>query len=175
MRERSNLISSPGDPITRKEFGACTNEVNAGNQPGRWVNVNVDPVSLWPARSNGTPRNLLDLRASMVNRGTASWDDRCWFGIGSHAGGGHEPGDDLSKYQSNDGWRSYLAAPGPARFRLHGRFIVTNGGAPSFGHDRSGVESQNDGPHTTNLTEVRFTPFRKSRLPQEIEKLRRLR
>jgi hypothetical protein len=172
--ESSHFVQYPGDPSLRQDFGACMNDVATDG----WIKTNQGTVDIQPARANDLRRDFLVLTATMVNLGTSKWDEKCWFGIGSHAAAGHEPGEDLSNLRSNSAWRGYLDAPRPARFRERGRFIENNDRVPTYSHDESSPESQNDGPHQTHIpevNEVRFTPFRRARLPEEIEKLRRLR
>ena len=177
LRESSHFIDYPGDPTLRHDRGSCTNQVTTrgGQEPG-WIKAKTSAVNLLPARSNDAGRNMLDLDASMVNLGSDMWDEDCWFGIGSHAADGHEHGEDpFNEFANNEAWGGYLDAPAPALFRQRDRFPVVK--FIDFDHGPSSPESQQDDPHQTlvgGILEVRFTPFPESKLPQEIEKLKRL-
>lgn len=174
LGESSHFVEYPGDPNSRYDYGLCTNEVFTGS--GDWVNGNSSPVGILSPSSNNSGAYLLDLGATFGTPSPATWDEECWFGIGSHAASAHEHGDPSNEFVNNRAWEGYLPAPGPSCFRKFGSFQVE--GNTTFSHNESSPESQGqEGPHkfsSTNSFTVRFTPFSPSRLPREIEKLRRL-
>lgn len=181
LGESSHFVEYPGDPNFRYDYGSCTNDVYSGGVPTGeipdWVSAKTSPVNLLPASSNDAGREVLELEATMGTPVPATWDEECWFGIGSHSANAHEHGEDPSnEFVNNRAWEGYLDAPGPSCFRKFGAFQV--GGDTPFSHNESSPESKGqEGPHqfnSTNSFTVRFTPFSPARLPREIEKLKRL-